>query len=450
MNKAMKMLFLLMAFFATAILTAKAQVMDAHAPDATMTSDRLDAGNIVDGLKYDLYSDKTATVADASKLPADATEVTIPASIAIGGETYTVTEIGVNAFMDKANLETVTIPSTVTCINNQAFWQCEKLSTVNFDREQIDYYGRLPFYGTPWIKNLIDNADGGPVMWKGHMVALKIDSEPAETLAIPEGTIGIGKDIELYGENKWRSRYVKNLLLPASLKWCGAGDTYVRLFDGLESIAVSPDNPYYFAAEGCLYQKDYTYANNKYYTGQWLVVCPRKYPKETLTVASGTIGIGDQTFYASENVKSVIVPEGVKGLGRNVFRYCEVEYVDLPSTVEDFMYSFCLVNHKMTVVLCAATPPITSPWDFSNCTGIDFYVPAASVEAYKAVAGFSQDHITVQSIDDIPTAINGINADMSTADAPTADAPMYNLAGQRVGKDYRGMVIQGGKKRLQR
>ena len=39
------------------------------------------------------------------------------------------------------------------------------------------------------------------------------------------------------------------------------------------------------------------------------------------------------------------------------------------------------------------------------------------------------------------TTIKGISADQLDA-----DAPLYNLAGQRVGKDYKGIVIQNGKK----
>lgn len=42
----------------------------------------------------------------------------------------------------------------------------------------------------------------------------------------------------------------------------------------------------------------------------------------------------------------------------------------------------------------------------------------------------------------VATAINGITA----GPAPVEDAPMFNLAGQRVNKDYRGVVIQNGHK----
>ena len=42
----------------------------------------------------------------------------------------------------------------------------------------------------------------------------------------------------------------------------------------------------------------------------------------------------------------------------------------------------------------------------------------------------------------VATAINGITA----GPALVEDAPMFNLAGQRVNKDYRGVVIQNGNK----
>lgn len=44
------------------------------------------------------------------------------------------------------------------------------------------------------------------------------------------------------------------------------------------------------------------------------------------------------------------------------------------------------------------------------------------------------------------TGINDITAKDVIYDA---NAPLYNLAGQKVGKDYKGVVIQNGKKRIQ-
>ena len=41
--------------------------------------------------------------------------------------------------------------------------------------------------------------------------------------------------------------------------------------------------------------------------------------------------------------------------------------------------------------------------------------------------------------------VTGIDA-ATTADETDADAPRYNLQGQRVGKDYRGVVVVNGRK----
>lgn len=45
------------------------------------------------------------------------------------------------------------------------------------------------------------------------------------------------------------------------------------------------------------------------------------------------------------------------------------------------------------------------------------------------------------SIDNEVTAVDSIQTETKVA-----DAPLYNLAGQKVGKDYKGVVIQNGKK----
>lgn len=45
----------------------------------------------------------------------------------------------------------------------------------------------------------------------------------------------------------------------------------------------------------------------------------------------------------------------------------------------------------------------------------------------------------------VPTGINNI-----TTEAADANAPAYNLAGQKVGKEYKGVVIKAGKKFIQK
>ena len=56
--------------------------------------------------------------------------VTIPATVAYNGTTYTVTSIGGYAFCDCSNLTKVTIPNSVTSIGGYAFLNCSGLTSV--------------------------------------------------------------------------------------------------------------------------------------------------------------------------------------------------------------------------------------------------------------------------------------------------------------------------------
>lgn len=66
---------------------------------------------------------------------------------------------------------------------------------------------------------------------------------------------------------------------------------------------------------------------------------------------------------------------------------------------------------------------------------VEFTTPNHQVRAKK---------ITVTLKDD-PTGINEV-----TNNTLNGNAPIYNLAGQRVGKDYKGVVVQNGKKFIRR
>ena len=55
--------------------------------------------------------------------------VTIPTTVVYNSQTYTVTAIGIAAFMD-SSLTSVTIPDSVITIGNDAFWGCLSLTSV--------------------------------------------------------------------------------------------------------------------------------------------------------------------------------------------------------------------------------------------------------------------------------------------------------------------------------
>ena len=79
-----------------------------------------------------------------------------------------------------------------------------------------------------------------------------------------------------------------------------------------------------------------------------------------------------------------------------VFGYYKGTYVELPSTIEYMCYLSFAYSTELTTVKCkAVTPPYIEEGSatrliFGNCNKLTtIYVPAESVDAYKAATGWA-------------------------------------------------------------
>ncbi|MCM1071419.1 MAG: leucine-rich repeat domain-containing protein [Bacteroides sp.] len=77
----------------------------------------------IGGLSYEVNTqDKTATlVSGAESSLSSMTSITVPTTIESDGDIYTVTGVGPNVFSGLRNLESVSLPSTITTIGSGAF-----------------------------------------------------------------------------------------------------------------------------------------------------------------------------------------------------------------------------------------------------------------------------------------------------------------------------------------
>ncbi len=104
------------------------------------------------GLTYTLNAaDHTATVANYDDSTLDGV-IDIPDTVISGGQTYTVTAIGVSAFgsfSTPINVSSVFIPATVRSIGSHAFIYCNALTTVTFaEGSQLKSIGNNAFWGS--------------------------------------------------------------------------------------------------------------------------------------------------------------------------------------------------------------------------------------------------------------------------------------------------------------
>ena len=118
-----------------------------HVATRSLTTDNKDD----QGLTYTLNADHTATVANYDNKTLDGV-IDIPDTVISGGQTYTVTAIGVSAFgsfSTRINVSSVFIPATVRSIGSHAFIYCNALTTVTFaEGSQLKSIGSNAFWGS--------------------------------------------------------------------------------------------------------------------------------------------------------------------------------------------------------------------------------------------------------------------------------------------------------------
>ena len=115
------------------------------------TDEKIQIGN----LYYKIISEEYKMVEVDGVCQKDVlTSVTIPKTIKIQEQDYTVTDIGKSAFEECKNLTNITIPDSVTYIGSSAFWICENLTNVTIPNS-VKYIGDRAFYSCTSLTNII-------------------------------------------------------------------------------------------------------------------------------------------------------------------------------------------------------------------------------------------------------------------------------------------------------
>ncbi len=283
-------------------------------------------------------------------------------------------------------------------------------------------------------------------------------------------TIGIGA----FNETPW----LRKLHFPKSVK--EIGDSALFNTTALNGITVDRDNPYYDSREDC--NALIETATNRLIAGGG----------NCTEIPSSVTSITDYAFYGKKYLSRISIPGSIRRVGLGAFGYCDNLYqvtfseptkcigavafafsgltsVVIPNsvdTIEEGAFAVCQKLKKVTlgsglkylgaqafgkgnggtsvidtVVCYAATPPRMGA---ANCFSgaynrATLLVPQASLELYKNDPNWSQFYkiVAVES-----SGINEISVDDGTP------WERYNLQGLPVGDDYRGIVIENGRKIL--
>lgn len=342
-----------------------------------------------------------------------------------------VTYIGPYAFNSSMVAE-VTIPSTLTTISDHAFFTCNNLAKINFNKG-LKEIQQAAFYGNKVLAE-VKLPDGLERI--GNTAFAKCPL--LEKVTLPEGlkSIGDGAFLEckflqnvvlpstltrLGDEVFFKCMTMNRLNLPAALDSLGSG--FIGL-SGISELTVDASNPNFHLVDGAIYNTDNTVLYSIPTKGlKTLSILPTCIgisggacwgsDLETVTFPNGLLAIDDYAFelsqiseanlpntvtyigtqaFAGSKLTSVTIPENVMYIFDGTFAQCpELTTVTIPSSVQAiFPHAFAYNPKLQTVIAKGSVAPTIMPFDESY--DAPFYqigssstmtVPKGSLDSYK-------------------------------------------------------------------
>jgi len=271
----------------------------------------------------------------------------------------TVTTINNNAFLGCSYLTTVTIPSSVTSIGEKAFYSCHITSIV------------IPPSVTTIAANTFMNCTSltlitipSSVISIGDNAFCNCGRLPA--IVIPSSVTTIG-NLAFDG-----CRSLVNISLPSSVTSIGFG-----VFNGCTaSINVDSNNPSYSTLNNVIYNKDKTK----------LIQCPDTKTGKFI-IPSSVTSIGNAAFWGCMYLTTISIPSSVISINDGAFADC----------------------YGLTSLIAANPIPVNltssnSVFGEINKTTCTLYVPVGSKSAYQA-ANLWKDFTNIVEDPKIPTGL---------------------------------------------
>ena len=271
----------------------------------------------------------------------------------------------------------VAICATTLAWAKDASGSCGENVTYSF----VSSTGTLTISGTGDMYSYSDESDRP---WHNYRSSIK-------KVVINNGVTSIGSGAFSYCSG------LTSVTIPNSVTSIGSGA--FSYCTGLTSINVAEDNLNYASIDGVLYSKD----------KKTLIKCPEG-KTGSITIPNSVTSIGKEAFSLCTGLTSVTIPNSVMSIGNFAFSGCSgLTSVTIPNSVtsiEKYAFSGCTGLTSVTIPnsvasigssafygcdgLTSMTVEATNPPYYSSTNGIvsnyniPLYVPAGSVDAYKA------------------------------------------------------------------
>lgn len=292
-------------------------------------------------------------------------EVIIPETIEHGGETYTITKIGDDAFRNNRLATKVQLPDTITEIGDSAFIYCDAIESINLP-SSLTTIGENAFWGCSAWEESINIPEGVTEIPGGAFQGcLRVTG-----LTIPSTVTTIGnkafENLGVYNEASI------SLTIPTNVTYI---DTDAFLRAGFSKVTISDGRTETLTLNGA-----FRYCGNL----------------ESVEILSGDVAIGSSEFSSCAKLSSVTLADGITSIGNYAFSH---------STNDDPSYALS------EVVIPASVTSIGNSV-FGRCLDAVVYYPSKAAHQSnfylsKTQVGYSVNEdgtITIDSVNG--TALN--------------------------------------------
>ena len=260
-----------------------------------------------------------------------------------------VTMIGAQAFYNCATLTSISISSTISEMNKNAFSGCKNLKRVDIS------------YLSAWCKIVFkDSTASSPL---SNWADLYLNGELLTDLVIPSD-ITVLNFGAFYGCTS-----LSNVTIPSQVT--SIGQAAFGHCSSLTSITISDS---------------VTSIGNSAFCNCTSLT--------SVTITNSITSIGSYTFENCDSLTSVTIPNSVTSIGGRAFCWCDsLTSITIPDSVTEIGGSAFSGCTSLKEVYCKpTTPPATgnSSTFNNNATDRKIYVPMASVEAYRAAEYWSR------------------------------------------------------------
>lgn len=213
-------------------------------------------------------------------------DLVIPDSI----DNAVVTSIGVKAFAESNQFESITIPDSIGSIGEDAFWECNGLKKV--------YVSSIE----DWCKIKFEDISSNPIVYAREIY---IDGELATDITIPKGITKIC-DYAFVGCDT-----ITNVVIPNSVISIGNS----AFFDCSNLKNISIPNSVISIGDSAFYY------------------C---YNLKNISIPNSVVNIGAGAFSGCSNLEEVEIPDGIKFIKDSTFAFCEnLTTIIIPQSVKE-------------------------------------------------------------------------------------------------------------------